>query len=251
MDDDMDLSMRAPYIPMNEQDDLPLLTDDLMWYNSNAFTADDLNLPKDADTMQQLQHHTSLLYHQQQQQPLMQQHFSNSLCSSPASTVSSLSPSPVSRHTSTLQDNGNGVFTSESSELAALLGGSGSGNLSILNGNSCGASTSGLVAENEEDSCGGLSVLNDNDATGDFKLQNFQFQLLQQQQQQHRQQQMLGAGISFELNNKKQKFNSAIDDGPCFSDSIEDSFYSKDCKYLEKVKSEFYKRMNRFKEDTS
>lgn len=29
--DDIDLSMRAPYIPMNENDDLPLLTEDLMW----------------------------------------------------------------------------------------------------------------------------------------------------------------------------------------------------------------------------
>lgn len=32
MDDDLDLSMRAPYISMSEVDDLPLLTsDDLMW----------------------------------------------------------------------------------------------------------------------------------------------------------------------------------------------------------------------------
>lgn len=40
--DDIDLSMRAPYIPMNESDDLPLLTDDLMW---SAFS-DELSLHK-------------------------------------------------------------------------------------------------------------------------------------------------------------------------------------------------------------
>lgn len=41
-DDDIDLSMRAPYIPMNESDDLPLLTEDLMW---SAFS-DELSLHK-------------------------------------------------------------------------------------------------------------------------------------------------------------------------------------------------------------
>lgn len=30
-EDGIDLTMRAPYIPMNENDDLPLLTEDLMW----------------------------------------------------------------------------------------------------------------------------------------------------------------------------------------------------------------------------
>lgn len=40
---DIDLSMRAPYIPMNENDDLPLLTEDLMW---SAFS-DELSLHKD------------------------------------------------------------------------------------------------------------------------------------------------------------------------------------------------------------
>lgn len=39
---DIDLSMRAPYIPMNENDDLPLLTEDLMW---SAFS-DELSLHK-------------------------------------------------------------------------------------------------------------------------------------------------------------------------------------------------------------
>lgn len=49
---DIDLSMRAPYIPMNENDDLPLLTEDLMW---SAFS-DELSLHKDikeASTLQQ------------------------------------------------------------------------------------------------------------------------------------------------------------------------------------------------------
>lgn len=41
-DDDIDLSMRAPYIPMNENDDLPLLTEDLMW---SAFS-DEMSLHK-------------------------------------------------------------------------------------------------------------------------------------------------------------------------------------------------------------
>lgn len=58
----MDLSMRAPYIPMNVNDDLPLplLTEDLMW---SAFS-DELSLHKDnkeANTLQQ---------QQQQQHPL-------------------------------------------------------------------------------------------------------------------------------------------------------------------------------------
>lgn len=42
-DDGIDLTMRAPYIPMNENDDLPLLTEDLMW---SAFS-DDLSLHKE------------------------------------------------------------------------------------------------------------------------------------------------------------------------------------------------------------
>lgn len=58
---DIDLSMRAPYIPMNESDDLPLLTEDLMW---SAFS-DELSLHKDikeatALQQQQLQAQMSL-----------------------------------------------------------------------------------------------------------------------------------------------------------------------------------------------
>ena len=42
-EDGIDLNMRAPYIPMNESDDLPLLTEDLMW---SAFS-EELSLHKD------------------------------------------------------------------------------------------------------------------------------------------------------------------------------------------------------------
>lgn len=64
--DDIDLSMRAPYIPMNENDDLPLLTEDLMW---SAFS-DELSLHKDMKdaTLQQ-----QLLLQQQQQHQHQQQ----------------------------------------------------------------------------------------------------------------------------------------------------------------------------------
>lgn len=46
-DEGIDLTMRAPYIPMNENDDLPLLIEDLMW---SAFT-DELSLHKDIKDM--------------------------------------------------------------------------------------------------------------------------------------------------------------------------------------------------------
>lgn len=49
--DDIDLSMRAPYIPMNENDDLPLLTEDLMW---SAFS-DEVSLHKDIKTSTEFQ----------------------------------------------------------------------------------------------------------------------------------------------------------------------------------------------------
>lgn len=48
---DIDLSMRAPYIPMNENDDLPLLTEDLMW---SAFS-DEVSLHKDIKTCTEFQ----------------------------------------------------------------------------------------------------------------------------------------------------------------------------------------------------
>lgn len=69
--DDIDLSMRAPYIPMNENDDLPLLTEDLMW---SAFS-DELSLHKDmkdATLQQQL-----LLQQQQQHQHQLQTNYGN------------------------------------------------------------------------------------------------------------------------------------------------------------------------------
>lgn len=54
---DIDLSMRAPYIPMNENDDLPLLTEDLMW---SAFS-DELSLHKDIKEATALQQPSSSL----------------------------------------------------------------------------------------------------------------------------------------------------------------------------------------------
>lgn len=51
-EDDIDLTMRAPYIPMNENDDLPLLTEDLMW---SAFS-DELSLHKDIREALQNEH---------------------------------------------------------------------------------------------------------------------------------------------------------------------------------------------------
>ncbi|XP_055300889.1 protein similar isoform X2 [Sitodiplosis mosellana] len=56
---DIDLSMRAPYIPMNENDDLPLLTEDLMW---SAFS-DELRLHidiKEPSALQQQPLHLQL-----------------------------------------------------------------------------------------------------------------------------------------------------------------------------------------------
>ncbi|XP_037930762.1 protein similar-like, partial [Teleopsis dalmanni] len=151
-EDEIDLTTRAPYIPMDEQDNVPLLTDDLMWCSNNAFTADDFNIYKETDPMQQLhmqqqqqqcESNRNILGYQQHE--LTQQHFSNSLCSSPASTVSSLSPSPVNHHQhqhqqqqQQQQHDAVSVFGTDSSELAALLCGSGNGTLSILS-NNCGS----------------------------------------------------------------------------------------------------------------
>lgn len=55
LDDNIDLSMRAPYIPMNENDDLPLLTEDLMW---SAFS-EEVSLDKDLKTNTEIQSLTS------------------------------------------------------------------------------------------------------------------------------------------------------------------------------------------------
>lgn len=50
-EDDIDLTMRAPYIPMNEQEDLPLLTEDLMW----SAISEELSLHKDIKESLQLE----------------------------------------------------------------------------------------------------------------------------------------------------------------------------------------------------
>lgn len=81
MDDDLDLSMRAPYISMSEVDDLPLLTsDDLMWgapapvsivegsANAAAAAAANKYLIKDEFSGHQQHTSTSATKSQQQQQ---------------------------------------------------------------------------------------------------------------------------------------------------------------------------------------
>lgn len=279
VDDMDDLTMRAPYIPMNEQDDLPLLTsDDFMWSSGNAFTADDFSLQtKDSDNLQALQINQSINYHQQQhaqqqQQFTQQPQFSSSLCSSPASTVSSMSPSPLQRQQQQQQQqhhNSQHLFPTDSSELAALLCGSGNGTLSLmqdanalqLNGaNTCVNNDGGNSGGDGSGSQGGM-LSDDLDATSSStnsmshhhqqqqqQLQQHQFQqqCLQQiqdqlqqhqrQQQQQTQQQLL-SGLN--INCKKEKFdttNSApVSLTTSLCDSIEDSFdsvYTKNCKYL-------------------
>ncbi|XP_067619773.1 protein similar isoform X3 [Eurosta solidaginis] len=244
VDDDIDMTMRAPYIPMNEQEDLPLLTaDDLMWCASNGLGNEELNNQKDIDaTLQQLQS-------QQQQQSCnpnlingyhdVQQHF-HSLCSSPASTVSSLSPSPVNHHhqQQQQQQESNCVYNTDTSELAALLCGSGSGTLSILN-NNCGHSGSGVgigvsnaagcenidsglqqQSQQQQSHCVGSGV--------DFRLQQLQQELVaEHQEQQKRQMKMLGLNIDC-------KKASSL--SPSLCESIEDAFdnvYSKDSTNLD------------------
>lgn len=274
VDDMDDLTMRAPYIPMNEQEDLPLLTtDDFMWSSGNAFTADDFTLhTKDSDNLQTLQSLNSAMNYQQQsqqqqQQPQFTQHqqqYSNSLCSSPASTVSSMSPSPLQQQ----QHNSQHFIPSDSSELAALLCGSGSGSLSLLqetnglnlnggnnnsssnnsangqNGN-CVVGISGNGSGSNGDSSGvmltddldNVSVASSSSSSLNLsqhqQMQQHQFQQqclqqLQDQLQQHQrqlQQQQVLSGLNISC--KKEKFDSTpVSLTPSLCDSIEDSFDS-------------------------
>ncbi|KAH8268230.1 hypothetical protein KR026_002322 [Drosophila bipectinata] len=225
-----DFEMRAPYIPLG--DDMPLLTEtDLMWC-----PPEDLQtmVPKEIDAMhqqlqqlqqqQQQQHNQQYAGYQQQSGVHQQQHFSNSLCSSPASTVSSLSPSPVQQQQQAT------AFASDSSELAALLCGSGNGTLSILGG-------SGVsVAEecNER-----LQQQQQQQSGGDFRsFQQLQQELQlqeehqqQQRQQQHQQQQQL---LSLSIECKKEKYEVPM--APSLCHSMEDAFendYSKDSTNLD------------------
>ncbi|XP_065371412.1 protein similar isoform X2 [Calliphora vicina] len=273
VDDMDDLTMRAPYIPMNEQDDLPLLTsDDYMWSSGNAFTPDEFSLnTKDSDNLQALQINQTLNYQQQQftqqqQQQQQTQQFSNSLCSSPASTVSSMSPSPIQQQQHLQQQqNSQQIFSADSSELAALLCGSGSGSLSILQDatnftnslNLNGGSATTLVAAggNSGSNQSNISVENSVGLTDDLdsvsvasssttptldhhqQLQQHCLQQFQEQLQQQRQQQQLLSGLN--INCKKEKFESA-NNSPSLSsnlcDSIEDTFdnvYSKNSTNLD------------------
>ncbi|XP_037944058.1 protein similar-like [Teleopsis dalmanni] len=260
-EDEIDLTTRAPYIPMDEQDNVPLLTDDLMWCSNNAFTADDFNIYKETDPMQQLhmqqqqqqcESNRNILGYQQHE--LTQQHFSNSLCSSPASTVSSLSPSPVNHHQhqhqqqqQQQQHDAVSVFGTDSSELAALLCGSGNGTLSILSNNcgstddndgtnmSCNIGSSGgggggamnntrLTISPTQTQPQALTTINGN-VSDNFRLHDIQQELLQEQRQQ-----LLGLSIDC----KKEKYENTL--APSLSDSIVDAFeniYSKDSTNLD------------------
>lgn len=78
--DDIDLSMRAPYIPMNEDDDLPLLTEDLMW---SAFS-DEVSLHKKIETGTEFQSQPS------QPQPITPENIDQILMSDVQKTLSSI-----------------------------------------------------------------------------------------------------------------------------------------------------------------
>lgn len=263
VDDMDDLTMRAPYIPMNEQDDLPLLTsDDYMWSSGNAFTPDEFSLhTKDSDNLQAFQMNQSLNYQQQQftQQQQQMQQFSNSLCSSPASTVSSMSPSPIQ------QQYKQQLISADSSELASLLCGNGNSSITILhptdfsNSLNLNVADSGAVNNNSNNSCsnnesggGGVGLTDDLDTvsvgsptTALDHHQELQQQCLQQfheqlehQHQQQRQQLLSGLNI----NCKKEKFEAAHNSPSLTAnlcDSLEDTFdsvYAKNCKYNKGIK---------------
>lgn len=80
--DDIDLSMRAPYIPMNENDDLPLLTEDLMW---SAFS-DEVSLHKDIKTSTS----TEFKSRPSQPQPIMPESMDPNLINDVQKTLSSI-----------------------------------------------------------------------------------------------------------------------------------------------------------------
>ncbi|XP_046804353.1 protein similar isoform X2 [Lucilia cuprina] len=255
VDDMDDLTMRAPYIPMNEQDDLPLLTtDDYMWSSGNAFTPDEFSLhTKDSDNLQTLQLNQLLNYQQQQftQQQQQTQQFSNSLCSSPASTVSSMSPSPIQQQQQQQQQQQNSqqMFSTDSSELAALLCGSANATLTTLQDTtnftnslnlnaSPGGSGSTQTVDNNvvlTDDLDSVSVASSSSTALDHhqQLQQHCLQQFQEQLQQQRQQQLLSG------NCKKEKFetsNNSPSLTPNLCDSIEDTFdnvYSKNSTNLD------------------
>ncbi|XP_034663128.1 protein similar isoform X3 [Drosophila subobscura] len=170
---------------------------------------------------QQQQHQQQ---HQQQQQQQQQQHFSNSLCSSPASTVSSLSPSPVQQQQQ--QQQTGGVFTTDSSELAALLCGTGNGTLSILGESGANAAEERLQQQQASSDFRSFQQLQQ-----ELQLQEEQQQQEEQQRQQQQQQQQM---ISLSIECKKEKYEVPM--APSLSHSIEDAFendYSKDSSNLD------------------
>lgn len=105
VDDLEDLTMRAPYIPMDEHDDLPLLTSDdqLVWCNSSAFHNDGFNgypLSKATDMLNELQS-SSLCTLMSLPQPLQQQQYdvlSNSTTVSPAKSATFIPSTTTSEY---------------------------------------------------------------------------------------------------------------------------------------------------------
>lgn len=264
VDDEIDLAMRAPYIPMNEQDDLPLLPDDLMW---SAFS-EELSIQKD-DAMQydtirhqlhQQQQQTcntnknliNFHHNQQQTDPLpihspthmSHQQSQQSMCSSPASSILSLSPSPSlnnpnqnhqqhnHHHQQQQQRSISNHFSSESS-LATLLCGTGS----ISDDNDSGIGSIGNSMSPQQ------NHQQQNHLIGTFKLQSLHHQLQQNDEHHHHHQQ---TQQQHSLHNSQQR--KSIDDDRIIinntykkdntsnlCDSIDDAFDNvyddhKDCK---------------------
>lgn len=123
VEDDIDLTMRAPYIPMNEQEDLPLLTD-LMW---SAFS-EELSLHKEALQMEALKNSQNSALSNNSSNNTSS---SNSLTTTASTTTVNSSSSNTSNHNSS--SNKNSIITAQDtnslndneSSLAALLCGSG------------------------------------------------------------------------------------------------------------------------------
>ncbi|XP_055850858.1 protein similar [Episyrphus balteatus] len=200
VDDEIDLSMRAPYIPMNEQEDLPLLTDDLMW--GVGFASEDLAIHKD-DAMQyntlkqQLnlsptQTNTSTTTTNNRIMLNNHQNCHNStnlLYSSPSASPMSMSsssaassPSPCSPHSSISSMHNQSNFGGAMLCNNARGGGSGGGGGCGSGGGGDGGCSSGAGG------CGSSLCVDDSDS-GISSINSMSPQHTHQQQQHHRQQQ--------------------------------------------------------------
>ncbi|XP_060649956.1 LOW QUALITY PROTEIN: protein similar [Drosophila nasuta] len=231
---------RAPYIPLD--DDVPIVLErDLMWSSSAA-------MAKDVEAMQQQQlpqfkqqqqqpissyhqplQHQQQHHQQQQQQQQQQQYFSNSLCSSPASTVSSLSPSPVQQHQhqqQQQQEQANAVFNN-ASELAALICGTGPGTLSIL-------TTHQQQQQHQQQEQQQDQQLQQQQQQQQQLLQQLQQQQqeINEQQQQLQQQQLQSDQLTLSIECKREKYDAASF-CPCSIDDAFETDYSKDSTNLD------------------